>query len=248
MRLALIPPYSMVGLVSKTDYQLLLPQCLTNNAYVAAYRKARAFGSFMILDNGVAEGVDYTAAQLHTAATQMMVNEIVIHDVMQDAAATWTKTQAFVSSFQPQFNYMGVLQGSSWDELRWLAERYNSVPRITTIGIPRHLITTLGDNQARVRVAARLTELYGNRFKIHLLGTSPDYIKEVGDNLKYFERLGVRGVDTSAPFNYTYANASMGTALSVARPSGYFDLPDTSFDPGFLDLNLQYMRRWSIND
>jgi hypothetical protein len=245
VRLALIPPFQHVALALKTDYQLLLPQCLSNTAYVNAYREARADGSFMILDNGAAEGLTYDSATLHTLAEAAMVNEIVVHDTLADAAGTWSKVLAWAPTRSNKFNYMAVVQGTAWDEIQWILQRYNAATWIETLGIPRHMIETLGTKRARLEIVEFIQLHYPKRFKIHLLGTNPTYMREIWDFRNDYNARGVRGVDTSAPFNYAQAQKSLRSGEVVNRPEDYFNRTD--FDPDFLLLNLRIMQRWSID-
>jgi len=248
MKIALIPPVSRVELIHTTDYQLALPQGLDGfPTYLAEYRKARANGSFIILDNGAAEGNLYDSATLHTYALELMVNEIVVPDVLGDADATWDKANAFESSVQDaKFNYMGVIQGANTDELIWMVQSYATKPWITTLGIPRHLLTSfpLGDQRnARVVIAQWIHDNFRGRFQLHLLGTNPKYITEITDYRTQFAMYGVRGVDTSAPFNYAFSQKPIESGVEVNRPNNYFTLPASAFDEQYLALNLIRLKK-----
>jgi hypothetical protein len=238
----------MVNQIHLTDYQLALPQGLEAfPEYLAAYRKARANGSFIILDNGEAEGELYDSATLHNYALNLMVNEIVVPDTIGDAAATWQQTNAFEGTIMAdKFNYMGVIQGANVDELIWMVQQYATKPWITTLGVPRHLMTSmLGvfTPDARVVVARWIHQNFPKRFKLHLLGTNPEYITELSDFRTEFGLYNVRGVDTSAPFNYAFANKPMQTGVVVNRPSDYFSRGSNEFNPSFLELNYLRLKK-----
>ena len=248
MKLALIPPYALMAAIKRTDYQMVLPQNLSNLQYKTGYQKARANGNFLMLDNGAAEGLTYTPQALQSLATEIMANEIVVPDKMNDAAATIQLMKDYQPFKTQAFNYIGVLQGTTWSDLAWMVDTYYGKPWIDTIGIPRHLLTSLTsgfDSTIRVKLAQYITTQYPGRFNIHLLGTSPDFIQETWDNRRDFELYKVRGVDTSAPFNYAYAGKPVGQQIKVVRPADYFNLVDTTFDGEYLSLNLHRLKKWT---
>ena len=237
----------MVDKIHLTDYQLALPQGLDGfPTYLAAYRKARRDGSFIILDNGAAEGLVYDSATLHAYAANLMANEIVVPDVLGDAPATFALAETFAGTISEKFNYMGVVQGANVDELIWIVQQYSQMSWITTLGIPRHLLTSMQGligARARVVVAKYLHDTFPGRFKVHLLGTNPAHITEVWDYRNEFSLYGVRGVDTSAPFNYAFANQPMQANVNVDRPANYFSLTADKFDPAYLELNFLRLKK-----
>lgn len=249
MRLALIPPYMHIGAIMHTDYQLLLPQCLNEDRrYVRAYTRARRNGHYLILDNGVAEGNDTTVEELHDLAASMMVNEIVVPDVMKDTENTLLNAHAFSEDLPSprdiKFNYMGVVQGSSIGECQDCIHGFSALKYITTLGIPRHLLTTIGE-EARIDLVNCIRNYYDNRFEIHLLGMNPTFTDELISFGRAYRMAGVRGIDTSAPFNYALANTLMSkTNVAVARPTDYFEQyvdPDTR---AISSANIAIMKDW----
>src|ERR1700748_2794438 len=121
MRLALIPPVSLIDDIFNTNYQMVLPHIAHLN-YIAAYRSARKRGDFLILDNGAAEGETPSLADLMTAAQDYMANEVVVPDVLGDADQTRALAEDFGEfieryHFNDLFGYMGVVQGRTIDEI-----------------------------------------------------------------------------------------------------------------------------------
>lgn len=248
MKLALIPPYRYLD-KTVDDYHLILPQYLGDASYKAKYQQHRRQGHYLILDNGAAEGIHFTVGVIHTIATDMMVNEIVVHDVMNEFYDTRDRVQAWNDYVIPNtFNYMGVVQGKTLDECKDCINFYLDVPWITSIGIPRHLITTVKNAMTEIRISLVLyiREQQGNDISIHLLGTSPDYITELRDWGESFRRHGVRGIDTSAPFNYAMASELVSDGNVVLRPKGYFKR--TELNEEVLDLNIKALHDWINRD
>jgi hypothetical protein len=167
---------------------------------------------------------------------------------MNDYLATKHKVQSWHDKVKPNtFNYMGVIQGDTVKECQKCIDFYMDVPWITSIGVPRHLITTVQGNIAEIRMSLVLyiRERHGNGMNIHLLGTSPDYITELRDWGDGFNRYGVRGVDTSAPFNYAMTSALIADGDVVLRPKGYFKRTELNED--ILDLNIKSLHDWVNN-
>lgn len=241
MRLALIPPYENANIIQHTDYQLLLPQCLENNRYVHAYRRARRNGSYLILDNGAAEAVETSPEDLMERAHEMMVNEVVVPDVMGDGAATLEAALAFSVHTCPQFNYMGVVQGSSWGECMDCIKGFSTLQYITTLGIPRHLLDISED--MRVTLVDHIRLKYGDRWQLHLLGMNRKYTNELISYGRAYRMWHVRGIDTSAPFIYAFNGTpltSHGTILE--RPENYFERSISYMDTTY--INLSIMKLW----
>lgn len=242
MRLALIPPIEHVNSIAHTDYQLLLPQLITDPKYYRAYLRARRDGAFMILDNGIAEGIETNQVELHTRARQLMVNEIVVPDTLGDLEATINQAKQFEACARAEFRYMGVVQGQTLSECYDCIRIFSELPYIRTLGIPRHLLTTINED-ARALIVAFVRRNFGWRFAIHLLGTNRDYMNEFESYGQHYQDQGVRGVDTSAPFVYALAGASLLDDIRTDRPDNYFNLQITN--PRLTYTNIQLLKGWT---
>lgn len=225
MKLALIPPYSQMNTVYRTDYQLVLPEHLANKQYQEAYITARRNGDYMIMDNGAAEGNLLSPGELRSMALGLMVHEIVVPDVLGDMYATLQMAKEFFRfGVDSRFKYMGVVQGQSLDECCACVEAYyTDHGNITVLGIPRHLISTCKKKDIRSDLALYIRSNYPG-YQVHLLGTNPSYIRELSDAKEAFQVAGVRGVDTSAPFNYAYHGKSILEGNYAGRVEDYFNL------------------------
>lgn len=243
IKLALIPPIEHVNSIRNTDYQLLLPQLFTEPKYTRAYLRARRDGDFMILDNGIAEGIETNQVELHTRARQLMVNEIVVPDTLGDLAATVQQAKQFEPCARAEFRYMGVVQGQSLNECYTCIRAFSDMPYIRTLGIPRHLLTTINED-ARALIVAFVRRNFGWRFSMHLLGTNPEHMNELEGYGQHYQDQGVRGVDTSASYVYAAAGASLlETERKISRPENYFDLQIT--DHRLAYTNIQLLKGWT---
>jgi hypothetical protein len=232
--------------IRQTDYQLVLPEHLANSAYQEAYMEARRRGDYLILDNGAAEGELLSHGQLRSMALGLMVNEIVVPDSLGYMDDTLQLAKDFFRfGTDARFNYMGVIQGTTYAECCACVEAYSDqFSQISVLGIPRHLITTCEKDSIRADLAVFIRRRFGyGRFNVHLLGTSPHHIRELREYQSQFAVAGVRGVDTSAPFNYAYHAKSIIEGDASSRPDNYFDVRVNQSQA--LQYNIQLLKTWA---
>ncbi len=251
MKIAFIPPHSLLHYTERTNYQLYLPHLIKDINYFNTYLKyCSREEQFVILDNGAAEDETLTSLDLVALAMRMRPDEVVIPDVIGDMRATIAAAEAFwfdvipAKEFTPlPFSLMFVAQGQTFLEVMKSANWACQQDWISTIGIPRHLVTTLGDPLARVRVA---NVIQGHNYskQIHFLGGNPEFPTEVEflSDPKVTNQRNVRGMDTSMPFNYAYMGEYVyeESVSVIKRPEGYFSLPDKAFNSEALTLNVEY--------
>jgi hypothetical protein len=205
-------------------------------------------GGFTILDNGAAEGVQLAWDQLYKIARRYHVNELALPDVMGDFNLTKTAVdEVFKDTWHPtnHFGLMGIVQGQTFDECDEMIRYYLGMQgrTLTSIGIPRHLITTLDADHARLLLAEHIRQL-DHTIDIHLLGTNPMHITELKNLGRYFRALNVRGVDTSAPFVYAAHGLWIGDGVARQRPDDYFDLPRSAISQKLVDMNIATLKEW----
>ena len=253
MQVALIPPLSMLYTTQETNMQLLLPALFASEEYAAHAYIAAAEGNFCILDNGIAEG-DVTHPEVLIAlAKEFKCNEVVVPDVMGDMLATITAIDDFApyALAHPTAHYMAVLQGQTVEECLMVARHVAATaPWVSTLGIPRHLVRTTGIRDVRIMIVMQLDETKLCEDKaIHFLGTAPTWPEEIKfANMCYYGR--IRSVDTSLPYNYTWAkellhNSNMHGNVQVARPQGYFEMSEFAFDVPMMHSNIKVLLDWA---
>lgn len=268
MKLALIPPVSQIQTVNRSTYQLVLPQvCAQYPDYNHQYMYESGRNDFIILDNGVAEGELVNEDSLMTLARELVADEVVAPDTMYDAKKT---VQQFVEFNDYAYDWwtdhgthhrgpglMYVAQGSTEEEiLDGVADVLSRSTMLSSIGLPRHLLATLNDGAefhpanpyARIDLAVDLYLNFLNKssyrpFDIHFLGAAPSFIREASMVRKLCP--WVRGMDTSAPYNYAHAGINLAKQSSevVNRPEAYFKLE--GLDQQLVDTNISVMLDWA---
>jgi len=256
MRLALIPPFSILHYTHLTDYQLMLPQLVGNEHYELTYKlHCKNPGTYVILDNGAAEGHQVTTWDLTNIAVEFDVDEIVIPDVIGDEGATREESIRFINELMAidhnmldDFEFMYVCQGQSIEEFVQSAAYANTLDFVRTIGVPRHALTTCRNKLARIFIANYLQQSKQFRKDIHFLGSNAVWAAEanyLSDNALCNQE-HVRGMDTSMPFNYAYVGALLQREIEpVYRPEDYFELPSESFKISDLDHNTSILKKWA---
>lgn len=256
MDLILIPPKGLYGepaeWMLKPTSHMVLAHLLKHADYRDVYRLKRKHGSFVMLDNGAAEYSKVTNEDLLRAIELINPHEVVIPDVMRDPAGTRYAVKEFLnmSYIDRDFvdygrQYLGVIQGQTKDELRKMVDFYSEYDVVTTLGIPRWLLSKFS-RAIRIDMANWIQEEFPNRFQLHLLGTNPLWVKEVYAAAKYASH--IRSVDTSLPFNYAIYDLLLTTKVNepVHRPAYYFDADQRKIErhPAY-SYNIRVIRRWA---
>lgn len=209
-----------------TNYHLVLPHLLQQKVYRDFYISRGQEGhhgakDYVILDNGIAEGMEIGAKHLMTLAEDLRPHEIVVPDTMGDSKDTLAKAQGFARYAEPDYKYMFVLQGSSPQEVMQCLYTIDNSPwavYITTLGIPRHL----GDIHKwfRISLLEQLLQLeFHNRYEIHFLGSTKWSREVVILSEMAYGHENIRGIDTSYP---VYIEQDIRAAEWMPRPRDYF--------------------------
>lgn len=250
MRLALIPPFSGMHFITPAfTYQLMLPQLLDNKEYAKKYRYLCG-SNFTIMDNGAAEGKMLRNRDLMALAQEYQPSELILPDVIGDAHETVGRIIEFLSRRPRHHLYadmglMAVAQGQTAREVQQMLDTISTFDRVTAIGIPRHLVETIGNKTVRLTLARWIHERYGKRFEIHFLGSAPSWPMEV----YYAQELGfVRGMDTSMPFNYALNDVAVREGVLISqRGEGYFEAEFTTHQDELARRNCIVMNTWALH-
>lgn len=252
MKLALIPPFCRLHDTARTDYQLMLPHLISNVSYADTYgRLCRTNGQYVILDNGAAEGEAPSWNHLVGIAQEFGVDEFVVPDILGNQVQTQESALEFRKEF-PFFTndkkMMYVVQGKTYEEFlasaQWVLEPDQEW--IDVIGIPRHMISTVGDPLARIRLLSDI-EAIGDFVPVHMLGAAPTYPREaeaIGDVAKGSKIL--RGMDTSLPYNFAFYDEKLSDADGhiIKRPEDYFTRDYEEFRSLRVKQNITTMKSW----
>jgi|ETN01SMinimDraft_4_1059930.scaffolds.fasta_scaffold11496_3 hypothetical protein len=242
MKVAIIPPLANTEL-AEGDYHLILPQHITprkRSAYKLFYQ---ATSGYKILDNGAAEGKLIKNADLMAIARTLAVDEIVVPDVLGDAAASYQLAQEFepFALDHDWFKYMGVVQGRDRAEVAQSVFMLMDLEYISVLAIPRHLCQKVSRYERFDIVYAMGTDIAERFEAVHFLGSS-GWPKEV---VLLADLPLARGIDTSYP---TYM-AQMGFSIDEPwqpRPRKYFT-QETFTEEGeaLARDNIEQYRMWA---
>jgi len=236
MKVGLIPPRGLENLVLRSKFHLALAidELMGRRMYAGMYKRAAELGDYVVLDNGLAEGMPCTPSLLYSHAKKLEVSEVVVPDVMKDAEGTITQVKLFFNEDRKPLpiKHMAVAQGKTLPEFRRCVEEFAKVEHVTVVGVPRHMLGTLGTQACRIEFSNWIENQYPGRFEQHFLGTNPIWIGEVKAASKYTV---ARSVDTSMPFSYAIAGEDLAeTTAEIIRPRAYFET-DWTFR---VDINL----------
>lgn len=246
MKCAIIAPHDLLDLTKLVDeYHLVLPQEMFRNPnYVRFYRDV---AGYKILDNGEAEGVTIEPQDLTRLARQIDADEIVVPDVIGDRTATIARARDFERYVDPEFKYMGVLQGKDLGEIISMVYFYEQIPWITCIGIPRWLVNW--DVMQRYTILRGIMKNYPELYAAkewHCLGANSRWPAEVS----LLSTLpGLRGMDTSLPVVYGLAGTQVSSTGGVQfnRKPDFFDeiVPRGSFQWEVIYDNVKQYLQWA---
>jgi hypothetical protein len=241
MKIGFIVPDAYLETLGLYDFHLLLPM----NVHKALPYISRS--DYIVLDNGAAEGKLVSNSMLleWVDEYQDVLNEVVAPDVLYDFESTKNLTEDFVNELNDDINVMGVAQGSSWPEvfqcIEWMAQH----PRITTLGIPKHLTKTLNHRYARLILTADLIkrerqEDFPEGF--HFLGAT-EWIKEP----RALSGLpGVRSMDTSLAALAALRHMSViDLSERIERTDTFFQYPLSYHTIRWLITNQGIYQRWA---
>ena len=241
MKVAIIPPLGNTGL-AEGDYHLILPQHidhLRRTAYKLFYQTT---SGYKILDNGAAENKLMKNDDLMGIARMLSVDEIVVPDILGDAAASYQLAKQFepYALDHSWFKYMGVVQGRDRAEIAQSVHMLMDLEYISVLAIPRHLCQKVSRYERFDIVYAMGTDIAERFEAVHFLGSS-GWPKEV---VLLADLPLARGIDTSYP---TYM-AQMGYGLAepwCPRPKKYFKTALIDEKEELARDNIEQYRMWA---
>lgn len=169
--------------------------------------KNRPEGSFLILDNSIVElGESVTLQDILDAAKEVNADEIVLRDAYPNGPKTILRIKEDIeylrkNNLTNKYQIMAVCHGESVEDFKATFDYINSVPEITTIGIPKVLCKWL-PTKSRLELAEIFTK---TDKQIHLLGSWYNLGEQIDfANSKYSNR--IRSCDTCLPSLYVIQN------------------------------------------
>jgi hypothetical protein len=254
MKIALITPASQLHHCMNRKFQMLIPGFEHNLEYKRYFKVfGTNNGNFVMLDNGAFEGSQLNDRDLLDMGREYKVDELCIPDTMGDSVGTLEQLGRFAAvlrhpsrgdTWKPP-RLMAIVQGETEDELiscidAFAADRFTNV--IDTIGIPKHLPATTGWDDIRIRLAKWTQTKYPHKWDLHFLGfVAP------GETMGAAQ-LGVRSMDTSAPFVCTADNVSISLHRVPPRQRWFANLGPEYFHPHLVRQNIDDLDLWAVKE
>jgi hypothetical protein len=173
------------------DYDYLLPH-LTDQylQYRVYFQKARNDDRFIIMDNGLFEGVKHTIEDLFNKIITFRPNIFIVPDEWNDSAATIRNAKEWMNNYKSELpeevELMAVCQGKTMDELittyqtlldlgyRHIAFNHSSIAyqdHYSVIGKEKPLLAAMYGRMEFIRQLVQINIINKNAYH-HLLGCS----------------------------------------------------------------------------
>jgi len=235
MEVALIAPGSLQHLSVNRKFEMIIPEGVHHDSrYKTYFSHEGRSDKYTMLDNGAFEQAQVTDHNLLELAAMYQVDEVAAPDVIGDVYQSLNKLESFlymIESYQDfQLRIMAVVQGQNLRECKSFITYIASTQHANTtwtLAFPKHLVKTTGHFDARLRLIRWTQREYNHLFQIHALGYN--YPGEV----QGLAGLGVRSLDTSAPFIAAYHRYSLQNQSEIDPRStipDYWNLPADQFD------------------
>lgn len=250
IKVAFIPPkgwHRYMGYSTGMQMAIALSDLTDTPSYIEAFREAKEAGDYVILDNGALEGDLSSSKRIKAFAKVIGADEIALPDVLGDVVATRDAARQYLRLHDEGTDrrYMGIVQGTTPNAIRDMVAWYHDQEAIGTIGIPRDMISRLGQKHCRIDLANWIANGFP-RFEVHMLGASSAWPEEVRYIAKYSPT--VRSIDTSMPFNYSIQNKQLDKGGMAHRQAGYFSGALPIVNETLIQHNLNTYLNWAAGE
>ena len=232
MKLAVIAPPQSQGVITtmRLSFHLVLAQYVGDFAYRSFYKAVHRRGDFIMLDNGIGEGVSLSLQDLMLSAGLVEADEITLPDVIGDGDATVAAANA-ACPLVPKHMRAVCPHGRTWGEWEECARRLVALG-VATICIGRY------DNLPGGRLPALdiIAKNYWNwTHNIHMFGCAYPPMKSTREELA--QGPWIRSMDTGAPIAYAQEKQLIGD-LSPHVSLDWHEGTDSRFAERNVDLLL----------
>lgn len=229
-KVAEIVPTSCLDTTKDNPYYMCLANVSAKDPKYAKFygRCAGKHGSFVLMDNGAAEGDQLSIEELIAEYEKIKPSQVVLPDTLLDGKDTLRKSRAALETIKtyysgnPPFTFMAVPQGRTLSEWAECAEEFVQWPDVKAIGISKFLVNETGEIYIRAEAANVLDKLIKkyNRYgmEAHLLGCSesPVVINGIHNRFRF-----IRGCDSA--YAYICTQAGVNIFSDTKRPEGEID-------------------------
>jgi hypothetical protein len=212
------------------DYHYCLPHLLDKfSEYKRFFLKCREDGDFIIMDNGLFEGVTHTNKDLLEKINLINPNIFIVPDVWNNADLTLRNARQWMNNYKDSLphltNFMVVLQGETYYNIKLLyqhcvdlgfthfAFNHSSITYQNMFPNKNKLVSQM---LGRINLISRLYEekMIWDSHYIHLLGCSLPQEFMYYDDYKF-----IQSVDTSNPIIKGAKDETYDPFNSLTKPS-----------------------------
>ena len=228
-RIAHIVPQGSLDKIKNNGYQMCLANIVNvDSAYAEFYSEASRGDTYVLMDNGAAEGQQLGMEELIACYERVMPDEIVLPDTLCDGEDTLRKSKEAIAQLSEYygahipFAFMGVPQGHTLDEWCKCMEEMIQWPAIHSLGVSKFLQMEVKDEMTRYKAVKCIEEAIARYHRydieVHLLGCSesPQTIASIAKNFPF-----VRGCDSA--YGYICTQAGVRIYEDTKRPAGEID-------------------------
>lgn len=202
MQLVSITPKNLWQEMFTQDIVMCLTHLVMKYPEYAEMIKNRPNNCFVMLDNSIIElGESVTLQDILDAAEKVHADEIILRDGYPYAELTRQRIKEDIDylrkhNLTTKYKIMAVLHGQNLEEFKQTFKFVNSIPEISTLGIPKVLCKWL-PSRSRAELASIFTQ---TDKQIHLLGSWFNLQEEIEWPVEY--RNKIRSIDTCLPSYY----------------------------------------------
>ena len=202
MQLVSITPKNGWEWIFTQPYAMCLTHLVMKYPEYAEMIKNRPDNCFTMLDNNIVElGESVQLQDILNAAEKTHANEIILRDAYPLGSPTRQRIKEDIEYLREKnligkYSIMAVCHGENLEEFKKTFNFINSIPEITTIGIPKVLCKWL-PSRSRAELAPIFTQ---TDKQIHLLGSWFNLAEEIEWPVEYRNR--IRSIDTCLPSYY----------------------------------------------
>lgn len=228
-RIAHIVPQGSLDKIKDNGYQMCLANIVNvDSAYAEFYSEASRGNTYVLMDNGAAEGQQLSMKELVTCYERVMPDEIVLPDTLCNCEDTLRKGVDAIMYLDKEygankpFTFMGVPQGRDLSEWRRCMEEMIQWPEIHALGVSKFLQMEVQDEMTRYYAVQYLEDAikkyHRYDIEVHLLGCSesPQTIAKIAKDFPF-----VRGCDSA--YGYICTQAGVRIYKDTKRPAGEID-------------------------
>ena len=202
MQLVSITPKNLWQEMFTQDIAMCLTHLVMKYPEYAEMIKNRPNNCFVMLDNSIVElGESVQLQDILDAAEKTHADEVVLRDAYPFGSPTRQRIKEDIeylreNNLTNKYSIMAVCHGENLEEFKETFNFINSIPEITTIGIPKVLCKWL-PSRSRAELAPIFTQ---TDKQIHLLGSWFNLQEEIEWPIEYRNR--IRSIDTCLPSYY----------------------------------------------